>query len=456
MSLPDSLLSWLPVFVLSETARKELQKEEDALHQLVRCALSIYDATPVHNQSLEELERGLFLISTVDQVDQDLKNITSWQGMLSPLATRRQLLRSKREVLETSIRDLQALSTLQSQSAAHDLSASRVANNSLESRVRRSSAIGEDPLPADLTPYVERLEGSRFPAESGSFDTWEGDYYPEGDRARPISVYLKKSRTYSILRQERLHQRVDHEILRWVHLRHPNVLPFLGTARLGAEVFRPVCFVSPWVKNGNIMEYLATHKEVDKLPLIQGIIDGVEYLHGRQPPIFHGRIKGTNVLITSSGSPVLSDYGIAVFDADLEGYTMSLAPDWVRWAAPEFVDPSKLALTAEEAWVPAADIFSLGMTIYEVLFGIIPFATKSSLRARDAIPAGIRPEIPDRGEDASGLFLIEVMKRCWAPQPQSRPTAQQLADEFTLRVKSVDYSPIGHDESARVDYTQPE
>jgi serine/threonine protein kinase len=53
----------------------------------------------------------------------------------------------------------------------------------------------------------------------------------------------------------------------WRQLSHPNVLPFYGVFHLNNNRSR-VCLVSPWMENGNIIQFLKKNPEVDRIPLV--------------------------------------------------------------------------------------------------------------------------------------------------------------------------------------------
>lgn len=64
-------------------------------------------------------------------------------------------------------------------------------------------------------------------------------------------------------------QRLFREIVIWRRLSHPNVLPVLGVApRLS-----PLSTVTEWMTNGNIMDFISTHPEVNRLRLVRLIPD---------------------------------------------------------------------------------------------------------------------------------------------------------------------------------------
>ena len=58
------------------------------------------------------------------------------------------------------------------------------------------------------------------------------------------------------------------EALLWGHLSHPNILPFYGIYHL-EDTHRRISFVSPWMENGNVTEYLKRHPLANRLLLVR-------------------------------------------------------------------------------------------------------------------------------------------------------------------------------------------
>ena len=59
-------------------------------------------------------------------------------------------------------------------------------------------------------------------------------------------------------------QRFYREIVGWKYVSHPNVLPFLGVS----ETLFSFCIISPWSRNGNIVEYIQKHRDANRLQLV--------------------------------------------------------------------------------------------------------------------------------------------------------------------------------------------
>jgi hypothetical protein len=57
-----------------------------------------------------------------------------------------------------------------------------------------------------------------------------------------------------------------HETLFWRYLDHPHLLPLLGVSQ---EAMAPrLSLVTPWMANGNVLDYLEDHDDVDQLSLV--------------------------------------------------------------------------------------------------------------------------------------------------------------------------------------------
>lgn len=143
--------------------------------------------------------------------------------------------------------------------------------------------------------------------------------------------------------------------------------------------------------------------------------------------LLHRDIKPSNILITTFGSPVLSDFGIAAAitgraDED-EVFAMS-----VPWSAPEIVEERVSGSVPAEVW-------GLGATLYSLLAGRSPFERpgsgqnsreqlKSRIRKAAYTPIG-RADVPPR--------LEQVLARAMSRDPSARhASAAELAHELRL------------------------
>lgn len=96
-----------------------------------------------------------------------------------------------------------------------------------------------------------------------------------------------------------------------------------------------------------------------------------------------------------------------------------------RWMAPEVLDPSDEILESEECgplFTLASDVYSLGMTILEVMTGKVPFSHRryDTVVVRDVI-RGIQPPRPEMSILSDDVW--NILKACWKAEPESRPSA---------------------------------
>ncbi len=170
-------------------------------------------------------------------------------------------------------------------------------------------------------------------------------------------------------------------------LAHPNVARLLdgGTTEDG----RPY-FVMEYVEGRPLTEYCDA-KELsvkERLRLFRKVCAAVSYAHRNL--VVHRDIKPGNILVTAEGEPKLLDFGIAkLLDADAgESATATLL---LRAMTPEYASPEQVR---GEPVTTATDVYSLGVLLYELLTGELPYKLKG--RTADEITRAICEQEPAR------------------------------------------------------------
>ncbi|CAE6431414.1 unnamed protein product [Rhizoctonia solani] len=208
------------------------------------------------------------------------------------------------------------------------------------------------------------------------------------------------------------------ELHTWSKCRHPNVLPLLGLV----EFRGGIGMISPWMAQGSLPRYLTNNLGVNRCHMCLQICDGLSYLH--HIGIIHGDLKGTNVLVSDSGIPVLTDFGNSVLRNQTLKFTQTTsgASLTVRWSAAELIT---------ESGPPneATDVYALGMTMYEVMAGTIPYEGKKEARIIYLVVE--KKEPPERpksipGDCKDGEKLWNLLVRCWSFESSSRPSAKEV------------------------------
>jgi eukaryotic-like serine/threonine-protein kinase len=217
--------------------------------------------------------------------------------------------------------------------------------------------------------------------------------------------------------------RFQREIALTAHFQHPHILPILSA---GAGMDDSLLYyVMPLVEGESLGQRL--HREV-KLPvdealrLLAEIADALAYAHARG--VIHRDVKPANILIADEHA-TLVDFGVAQAVAEA-AFDMRITQTGHFVGTTEYMAPEQLAAVPDLDG--RADVFSLGVVIYEALTGRLPFQgeTPHQMLARrltgPPVPVSeLRPEVPRRVSD--------LIARTLSIQPEERlATAAQLRD----------------------------
>jgi eukaryotic-like serine/threonine-protein kinase len=146
-------------------------------------------------------------------------------------------------------------------------------------------------------------------------------------------------------------------------LSHPNIARLLdgGTTEDGVPYL-----VMELIDGAPIDQFCAGRKLSisDRLQLFRQVCSAVEYAH--QHLVIHRDIKPGNILVTADGIPKLLDFGIAkILDSPAGGKTTLLHP-----LTPDYASPEQLR---GEPITTATDVYSLGVVLYQLLTGRLPY-----------------------------------------------------------------------------------
>lgn len=149
--------------------------------------------------------------------------------------------------------------------------------------------------------------------------------------------------------------------------------------------------------------------------------------HAHDAGVIHRDIKPANIMLTPEGRPILTDFGLAR-QAELEGETTQLTRDGALVGTPFFMSPEQ-ASGKRERVVPKSDVWSLGVVIYQMACGALPFDGTSQFELSNKVlheePTPPRDHRPDLDEDFVTILLKTLEK-----DPARRYSARELADEL--------------------------
>jgi serine/threonine protein kinase len=212
-------------------------------------------------------------------------------------------------------------------------------------------------------------------------------------------------------------------------LRQQHIVPVLSHGETEDLVY----MVMPFIDGGTLASRLALYEGPVPFPEIvrylSQLASALDFAH--QHGIVHRDIKPSNVLLDKQGNVYLADFGIArLFDpslAALQTELTSLTLLGEMFGTPAYIAPERFI--GNQAG-PSADIYALGVVLYLLVTGQVPFEAENllvlgmkHLNEIPRSPRALRPELPEPAETG--------MLRALAKQPADRfASAGALAQAF--------------------------
>jgi non-specific serine/threonine protein kinase/serine/threonine-protein kinase len=232
------------------------------------------------------------------------------------------------------------------------------------------------------------------------------------------------------LNGEAIRRRFRNEMQILANLNHPNI------ARLfdGGETAGGVPYlVMEYVAGTPINRYCDDHdlSTEERLELFCTVCDAVQYAH--QHLVIHRDIKPGNILVTGEGLPKLVDFGIAkLLSADTPADAQLTV---VPFMTPEYASPEQVRGTSVTT---ATDVYSLGVVLYQLLSGQLPYHLKT--RAPHEIAQAICDQLPERPSSRKRLHsdLDNIVLMAMRKEAERRySTPQQLAEDIQRHLRGL-------------------
>ncbi|XP_055635291.1 uncharacterized protein LOC129775073 isoform X2 [Toxorhynchites rutilus septentrionalis] len=211
-------------------------------------------------------------------------------------------------------------------------------------------------------------------------------------------------------------------------LRHGNINPLIGL--LNEPTRTTLVYENCY--HGSLKDVLTRDKiKLDwtfRLSLLTDLVRGMRYLH-RSPIRVHGTLSSRNCVVDARWVLKITDYGLLSF-YDAQGIVPppKSAKD-LLWTAPEALRDN---INYPKGGTQAADVYSFGIIMQEVVVRGEPYCMMS-LPPEEIIakirkpPPLIRPSV---SKGAAPPEAINIMRQCWAENPEMRPDFITICDLF--------------------------
>jgi eukaryotic-like serine/threonine-protein kinase len=175
-------------------------------------------------------------------------------------------------------------------------------------------------------------------------------------------------------------------------IQHPNIIQIY---EVGEERGRPFLSLE-YVGGGNLAEKIhgEPQQPADAARIVHLLAGAMECAH--RVGVVHRDLKPANVLLTESGIPKITDFGLAKRVAGGEAMTLSGS----ILGTPGYMAPEQAEGRTNEVG-PATDVYALGAVLYELLTGRAPFRGATPLETLDQVrmrepvaPAALQPTVP--------------------------------------------------------------
>jgi tRNA A-37 threonylcarbamoyl transferase component Bud32 len=224
------------------------------------------------------------------------------------------------------------------------------------------------------------------------------------------------------------------------NLDHPHIVPIYEVGEHDGQQYFSMKFVEG--------TSLAKHPQADARSEVTRFLEVVRAVHyAHQHAVLHRDLKPSNVLVDPQGTRFVTDFGLAKRLTDAAGDHSLTEPGQVL-GTPRYMAPEQAA--GRKDLTVAADVYSLGVILYERLTGQTPFAGENVLtllrQVRETEPP--RPSTIRPGLDRD---LETIALKCLDKEPARRyPSAESLADDLEnwLAGRPITARPVGQAERA--------
>ena len=230
-----------------------------------------------------------------------------------------------------------------------------------------------------------------------------------GSVYKAFDVKLERYAALKILNLNSTHnstfiERFKREARNQAKLMHPNIVSVFGFV----EEKDVLGIAMEYIEGDTLESIIRNNGRIEfsyALELMEQILTGIEYAH--QQGFIHRDLKPSNIILDLNGNAKIMDFGISKSIDELNSLTQHNArPGTLLYMSPEQLSGNIITINS--------DLYSLGITFYEMLTGVHPFYSQTIYEIIDAhvnkIPTKVNSLIPSIPTEADDLILKAMNK----------------------------------------------
>jgi len=230
---------------------------------------------------------------------------------------------------------------------------------------------------------------------------------------RPVAIKLLRD---DFAQDPAFRERFRQEAKAAANLSHPNIVTIYDFGFDDRQIF----IVMEYIPGTDLKTILASRGKLsvnETLPLIIQACAGVGYAH--RAGLVHCDVKPHNMIVTPDQRLKITDFGIARALVSISSQETS----HVVWGSPQYFSPEQAAGLPPS---PASDVYGLGVVLYEMLTGRLPFIADTAAEL-SRMHCSVMPEPPSQINPDIPASLDQACLKVLSKEPSLR---YRTADQF--------------------------